>query len=98
TWRENVETVLAASDLLAAFELIVGKEDVGSVKPDPEAYLLALSRLGLSAGETVAIEEFRASPSAIVANSADGSAMPPTSPVSSPYLGSYGTWGLRREA
>jgi HAD superfamily hydrolase (TIGR01509 family) len=57
TWRENVETVLAASGLLAAFELIIGREDVGAVKPDPEAYLLALRRLELSACETVAIED-----------------------------------------
>jgi len=57
TWRENVEAVLGASDLLAAFELIIGKEDVEAVKPDPEAYLLALRRLGLSPGETVAIED-----------------------------------------
>ena len=39
TWRENIEVVLSTSGLLAAFELIVGKEDVRSVKPDPEAYL-----------------------------------------------------------
>ena len=48
-WRENIEVVLSTSGLLAAFELIVGKEDVRSVEPDPEAYLLALSRLGRSA-------------------------------------------------
>ncbi len=69
TWRENVETVLAASGLLAAFELIIGKEDVGTVKPDPEAYLLALRRLGLSAGETVAIED---SPTGLAAARAAG--------------------------
>ena len=69
TWRENIEVVLSTSGLLAAFELIVGKEDVRSVKPDPEAYLLALSRLGLSAGETVAIED---SPTGLAAARAAG--------------------------
>jgi beta-phosphoglucomutase len=69
TWRENVEAVLAASDLLAAFELIIGKEDVGSVKPDPEAYLLVLRGLALSAGETVAVED---SPSGLSAARAAG--------------------------
>jgi HAD superfamily hydrolase (TIGR01509 family) len=69
TWRENVETVLGASGLLAAFELIVGKEDVAAVKPDPEAYLLALSRLRLGPGETVAIED---SPTGLAAARAAG--------------------------
>ncbi len=69
TWRENVEAVLSASDLLASFDLIVGKEDVAAVKPDPEAYILALSVLGLSAGEAVAIED---SPSGLIAARAAG--------------------------
>lgn len=69
TWRENVEAVLESSGLLAAFDLIVGKEDVGSVKPDPEAYLLALRRLGLDAGEAVAIED---SPTGLAAARAAG--------------------------
>ncbi len=57
TWRENVETVLAAASLTGAFELIIGKEDVGSVKPDPEAYLLALRRLGIAPKKAMAIED-----------------------------------------
>jgi HAD superfamily hydrolase (TIGR01509 family) len=69
TWRENVETVLAASGLRAAFEVIVGKEDVAAVKPDPEAYFLALRRLALSPGETVAIED---SPTGLAAAHAAG--------------------------
>ena len=109
TWRENIEVVLSTSGLLAAFELIVGKEDVRSVKPDPEAYLLALSRLGLMPAKPWRSKilqlawpppvppGFRESPSDIVANSANGLAIPPTSLDSSPYLGSYGTWDSRRE-
>ncbi len=69
TWRENVETVLSATGLRGAFELIVGKEDVAAVKPDPEAYLVALHRLGLSGGETVAIED---SPTGLAAARAAG--------------------------
>ena len=57
TWRENVEAVLSNPGLAGAFELIIGKEDVGAVKPDPEAYLLALRRMGISAGQAVAIED-----------------------------------------
>jgi beta-phosphoglucomutase-like phosphatase (HAD superfamily) len=69
TWRENVETVLAASGLNNAFELIVGKEDVRAVKPDPEAYFLALSRLALRGVQTVAIED---SPSGLASARAAG--------------------------
>jgi HAD superfamily hydrolase (TIGR01509 family) len=57
TWRENIETVLKGSGLLNAFAVLVGKEDVRAVKPDPECYRLALSRLGVEAGEAVALED-----------------------------------------
>jgi HAD superfamily hydrolase (TIGR01509 family) len=57
TWRRNVEVVLGASGLAEAFELIVGKEDVTSVKPSPDAYDLALRRLQVPAGEAVALED-----------------------------------------
>jgi HAD superfamily hydrolase (TIGR01509 family) len=57
TWRANVEIVLTAAGLADAFALIVGKEDVNAVKPDPAAYLLALQRLGRGAAEAVALED-----------------------------------------
>ena len=57
TWRANVETVLQASGLADAIDLIVGKEDVKAVKPDPECYRLALKRLRLAAGSAVALED-----------------------------------------
>jgi beta-phosphoglucomutase len=57
TWRANVETVLRSAGLADAFRLIVGKEDVVAVKPDPSAYLLALRKLGLGASQTVALED-----------------------------------------
>jgi HAD superfamily hydrolase (TIGR01509 family) len=69
TWRQNVEAVLTASGLAGSFELIVGKEDVGRVKPDPEAYLLALRRLECSCSQAVAIED---SPSGLAAATAAG--------------------------
>ena len=49
--------MLAASGLADAFEVLVGKEDVAAVKPDPEGYLLALERLRLPAGAVVALED-----------------------------------------
>jgi beta-phosphoglucomutase-like phosphatase (HAD superfamily) len=57
TWRANIATVLAASGIADAFELIVAKEDVRTPKPDPEPYLLAVDRLKLPASDIVAIED-----------------------------------------
>lgn len=57
TWRENLDVVLAASGLTDAFEVLVGKEDVAAVKPDPKGYVLALERLRLPAQAVVALED-----------------------------------------
>ncbi len=57
TWRENVGAVLEAAGLVECFETIVGKEDVTSAKPAPEAYLLALRNLRVPAKSAVAIED-----------------------------------------
>ena len=57
TWRRNVEIVLAASGLADAFALVVAKEDVSAVKPDPEAYDLAVKRLKLRPSQAVALED-----------------------------------------
>jgi beta-phosphoglucomutase len=69
TWRENIQAVLDSSGLAGSFETIVGKEDVASVKPEPEAYLLALRRLRVSARATVALED---SPSGLASARAAG--------------------------
>lgn len=57
TWRQNILTVLNAAQPSDDFEVIVGKEDVVRTKPDPEAYTLALKRLGLESGSAVALED-----------------------------------------
>ena len=44
---------------LPAPEVIVCGEDVTAKKPDPEAYLLALKRLGMAASDCCAIEDSR---------------------------------------
>lgn len=44
---------------LPAPEVIVCGEDVAAKKPDPEAYLLALKRLGMTASDCCAIEDSR---------------------------------------
>ena len=57
TWRANVAAVLGASGLADAFDLVIAKEDVAEVKPDPEGYRLALARLGVAPREAVALED-----------------------------------------
>src|SRR3954469_18639961 len=69
TWRENIDAVLGSSVLRGAFEFVIGKEDVAAVKPDPEAYRLAIGRLAIEPGAAVAIED---SPTGVVAASAAG--------------------------
>lgn len=62
TSRSNWEalwTYSLAPLALPAPEVIVVGEDVESKKPDPEAYLLALKRLGLPAAQCCAIEDSR---------------------------------------
>ena len=69
TWRENIQTVLGATGLSDRFDLIIGKEDVTSVKPAADAYLLALKKLRVAARSAVAIED---SPSGLASARAAG--------------------------
>jgi beta-phosphoglucomutase len=57
TWRANIETVLHATGLADAFEVVVAKEDVATPKPDPACYRLALARLRVPAAAAVALED-----------------------------------------
>ncbi len=69
TWRENIKALLGTADLDDCFEAIVGKEDVTSLKPAAEAYLLGLKKLRVSARSAVAIED---SPAGLAAARAAG--------------------------
>lgn len=55
--RKNVEVMLAASGLDAAFDIIVASEDVGAGKPDPEVFLTAASRLGATPDRSIVVED-----------------------------------------
>jgi beta-phosphoglucomutase len=57
TWRENVEIVLKSAQLAPLFPIVVGKQDVSRVKPEPDGYRLALKKLGLSANQAIALED-----------------------------------------
>ena len=62
TSRPNVETLFSVTlgaDVLSAFSAVITGEDVARKKPDPEAYQLALSQLGVAAHEAIAFEDSR---------------------------------------
>jgi len=52
-----VEKVLTKLALRNSFDLVITQEDVVHHKPDPEAYLLALERLELSAKDVLVFED-----------------------------------------
>lgn len=55
--RHTVDFLLAHFHLTTAFDAIVTGDDVTHAKPHPEAYLLALARLGISTHSAIAIED-----------------------------------------
>ena len=60
TGRANVEALLGqvlGRDWQTGFAAVVCAEDAPHKKPDPQAYLLALQRLGLSPAEAFALED-----------------------------------------
>ena len=62
TSRVNVETLLDVAlgpDERALFSPIVAGEDVAAKKPAPDAYVLAVARLGLPAAQCLALEDSR---------------------------------------
>ena len=52
-----VDKHLQERGLLPSLQCVVAREDVASVKPDPQLYTLAMKRLGTSPDRTVAIED-----------------------------------------
>ena len=91
TRRANVETVLAASGLLDAFDVVITGDDVEHPKPDPAGYRLAVERLALPPGEAVALED---SPTGLLAAEQAGLrvvAVAPTRPAG-PSAGAALTW------
>jgi HAD superfamily hydrolase (TIGR01509 family) len=62
TSRANLQVLLTSTlgtGALDRFAVIVCGEEVERKKPDPEAYRLALARLGMSAGQCIAVEDSR---------------------------------------
>ena len=55
--RWNTDAVLGALGLTGAFDTTITADDVERTKPDPEGYRLALSRLGVDAGDALGVED-----------------------------------------
>ena len=53
----NVRTVLEKADLIDAFAVVVGGDDVKNGKPNPDIFLAASTDLGLSVDECIVIED-----------------------------------------
>ncbi len=55
--RQHFDAMHADIGLTRYFEFVLAREDYGKTKPNPESYLLALERLGMKAGNCVAVED-----------------------------------------
>jgi len=55
--RRTSEFMLQYSGIIDFLDVLVTNEDVVNPKPDPEGYLLAMSKLGITPSETVVIED-----------------------------------------
>lgn len=55
--RDSVQLMIRQSGLDPYFEFLVSNEDVSRPKPDPEIYLKAIARLGISPSQAVIVED-----------------------------------------
>ena len=55
--RENIDLVLGAMGVAGCISVVISGDDVTRGKPDPQVFLLAADRLGLSPGQCVVIED-----------------------------------------
>ena len=57
--RNTVELMMEKSALISYLDFFLSNQDVQKAKPDPEIYLTAISRLGLSPKEVMVVEDNR---------------------------------------
>ncbi len=55
--RQHFDVMHANMGLMRYFEFVLAREDYRKTKPNPEPYLLALKRLGMNAGNCLAVED-----------------------------------------
>ena len=89
--REGLEWGLRASGLRPFFDVVIGLEDVGAPKPDPEGLLVAARRMGILPSRSVYIGDSEVDVEAghragMTAWRAAWAAPPPRSALRGPYL------------
>lgn len=67
--RDYVDLVFVSTHIKDYFDLIVTGEEVAKAKPDPESYLSAAEKLGVSPGDCVVFED---APSGVLAGKSAG--------------------------
>src|SRR6185295_5194690 len=55
--RESLQMMVHQSGLDEYFEFLVSNEDVSRSKPDPEIYIAAMARMGVTPSETLIVED-----------------------------------------
>ena len=55
--RKTSEFMLQYAGIIDFLDVLVTNEDVAKPKPDPDGYLLAMSKLGITSSETVVVED-----------------------------------------
>jgi HAD superfamily hydrolase (TIGR01509 family) len=55
--RETIELMLRESGVDECFEFIISNQDVAKPKPDPEIYLTAIARMGLTPPDVLIVED-----------------------------------------
>lgn len=55
--KKNVLDILAFFDLESKFDFMITQEDTSKLKPDPECYIRAMEKAGVSASKTIIFED-----------------------------------------
>jgi beta-phosphoglucomutase len=69
--RRNVIDILSKFGVEEKFDMIVTQEDVSKTKPDPQGFILAMERVGISAEQTIIFEDSKAGLEAAERSGAD---------------------------
>jgi HAD superfamily hydrolase (TIGR01509 family) len=70
--KETLHLMLHSSHLHSHFDIIIGNDEVAKPKPDPEMYIIAMEKLGVTPEETIIVED---SPHGVEAAKASGAAV-----------------------
>ena len=57
SYERDIRTIITSNHIEDLFSAVVGKDDIARTKPDPETYIEAARRLGISPASCLAIED-----------------------------------------